>query len=144
MDKLHEQLRVHRGPAHWALYYAASARGTRDERRHSAARAVERQMAELQDGLATLGTIASTAPFIGLFGTILGVMRAFKDLGSMSGAGPNVVAVGISEALVATATGLFVAIPAVVAYNGFSRRSQRLSEELSWLAEEVQERAPLV
>src|SRR3989338_5226960 len=95
--------------------------------------------AGMQRGMPTLGTIASTAPFIGLFGTVVGVMRAFKDLAGAAGAGPGVVAIGISEALVCTAAGLFVAIPAVAAYNYFNNRTQRFAEEMSWVSEEILE-----
>jgi biopolymer transport protein ExbB/TolQ len=64
-----------------------------------------------------VGTIGNLAPFVGLFGTVLGIIRAFRDIGQVGAAGPAVVATGISEALVATASGLFVAISAVIAYN---------------------------
>lgn len=101
----------------------ASARG-----RRSALEAAETQiLAEklvLERGLIFLGTLGNNAPFIGLFGTVLGIIKAFHDL-SVSGTGNSqVVMRGISEALVATAIGLLVAIPAVIAYNGFSRRVQ--------------------
>jgi biopolymer transport protein ExbB/TolQ len=67
--------------------------------------------------LSIVGTIGNLAPFIGLFGTVLGIIRAFRDIGQVGAAGPAVVATGISEALVATAAGLVVAITAVIAYN---------------------------
>jgi biopolymer transport protein ExbB/TolQ len=66
-------------------------------------------------------------------------MRAFRDLAGAAGAGPGVVAIGISEALVCTAAGLFVAIPAVFAYNYFNQRSQRFCEEMGWISEEILE-----
>jgi biopolymer transport protein ExbB len=74
-------------------------------------------------GLSFLGTLGNNAPFLGLFGTVVGVIRAFSDLavGGVKGAGAGAVMAGISEALVATAVGIFVAIPAVVAFNGFNR-----------------------
>ena len=111
----------------------------RDERKRSAQRAGDRALSLLQRRIALLGTIASTAPFIGLFGTVVGVMRAFKDLAGAAGAGPGVVAIGISEALICTATGLMVAIPAVFAYNYFNNRATRFSEELTWVSEEILE-----
>lgn len=77
-----------------------------------------------------LGTIGSTAPFVGLFGTVLGIIRAFSDLAAAQGASPSAVADGIAEALVATAAGLFVAIPAVIAYNYFVRAAGRCALEL--------------
>lgn len=112
---------------------------TREERKRSAQRAADRAVSLLQQRINLLGTIASTAPFIGLFGTVVGVMRAFKDLAGAAGAGPGVVAIGISEALVCTATGLFVAIPAVAAYNYFNTRTQRFGEEMNWISEEILE-----
>lgn len=72
--------------------------------------------------LSLLATIGSNAPFIGLFGTVLGIIKAFHELKQESGVGIQAVSSGISEALVATAVGILVAIPAVVAYNLFQRR----------------------
>ncbi|HXS99743.1 MAG TPA: MotA/TolQ/ExbB proton channel family protein [Elusimicrobiota bacterium] len=109
----------------------------REERQRAAERAIGRAVAELETGMGTLGTIASVAPFIGLFGTVVGVMRAFHDLAAAAGAGPGLVAVGISEALVTTAAGLLVAIPAVAAFNHFNTRIARFHEELGWTVEEV-------
>ncbi len=77
--------------------------------------------ADLEKGLTTLATLGSNAPFIGLFGTVLGIIQAFGALSS-SQSDATAVMTGISEALVATAVGLFVAIPAVVAYNVYSRK----------------------
>jgi biopolymer transport protein ExbB/TolQ len=93
-----------------------------------------REIAGLERYLGVLGTIGATAPFVGLFGTVLGIIRAFSDLAGETGAGPSVVAAGVSEALVATAAGLFVAIPAVMAYNFFVRAARRQSLELETLA----------
>lgn len=70
-------------------------------------------------GLTVLGTLGNNAPFIGLFGTVIGIIKAFNDLAINPDGGPEVVMAGISEALVATAVGLMVAIPAVVAFNYF-------------------------
>jgi biopolymer transport protein ExbB len=91
----------------------------------------------LEKRLSFLGTLGANAPFIGLFGTVLGIMHAFKDLSLAEGGGGPAVMAGIAEALVATAVGLLVAIPAVVAYNVFHRRlhvvlerSKRLSQIL--------------
>jgi biopolymer transport protein ExbB len=72
--------------------------------------------------LAVLATIGSNAPFIGLFGTVLGIIKAFHDLSQQAATGATTVTAGISEALVATAVGLLVAIPAVIAFNVFQRR----------------------
>ncbi len=83
-------------------------------------RARQRQLLERR--VAVLGTLGNNAPFIGLFGTVLGIIRAFHELAQNAQAGAQTVMVGISEALVATAVGLMVAIPAVLAYNYFTRR----------------------
>lgn len=89
---------------------------------------------EAEHRLAALGTIANVAPFIGLFGTVIGVIRAFQAIAIKASAGPSVVASGIAEALISTAAGLFVAVPAVIAYNYFLKRSRRLSLELGRIA----------
>lgn len=83
----------------------------------------ERQ--KLDHGLVVLGTLGSNAPFIGLFGTVIGIMQAFTDLANSPGGGPSVVMAGISEALIATAVGLGVAIPAIIAFNGYMRVVKR-------------------
>ena len=78
----------------------------------------------LEKSLSFLATVGSNAPFIGLLGTVLGIMKAFNDL-ALSEGNANAVMTGIAEALVATAVGLFVAIPAVVAYNYFQRKVKK-------------------
>jgi biopolymer transport protein ExbB len=84
--------------------------------------------------LAFLGTLGNNAPFIGLFGTVLGIIRAFFDLSLNPGAsGASAVMAGVSEALVATAVGLFVALPAVVAYNLFQRALRRATQRATSL-----------
>lgn len=80
---------------------------------------------KLDHGLVILGTLGSNAPFIGLFGTVIGIIQAFSDLANNPAGGPSVVMAGISEALIATAVGLIVAIPAVIAFNGFQRVVRR-------------------
>jgi biopolymer transport protein TolQ len=77
-----------------------------------------------------LATVGSTAPFIGLFGTVWGIMKAFKDIGRMGSANLATVAPGISEALIATAAGLAAAIPAVIAYNFFLSRIKVITSEM--------------
>lgn len=129
-----------KGPASDVVMAALRGPSGKEERRAAAERTLEREVAALERGLPVLGTIGSTAPFIGLFGTVLGVMRAFRDLAGAANAGPGVVAVGISEALIATAAGLFVAIPAIVAYNYFTSRANRFSDELRWLTDEILDR----
>jgi|SRR4051812_49272825 biopolymer transport protein ExbB len=96
--------------------------------------AKSRQRLRLERNLAFLATLGSNAPFIGLFGTVLGIIKAFHDLAKSQGTGPSVVMSGISEALVATAVGLMVAIPAVVAFNYFSRRVRTAMAKVDWMA----------
>jgi biopolymer transport protein ExbB/biopolymer transport protein TolQ len=86
--------------------------------------------AELKRGVSTLATIGSTAPFVGLFGTVVGIINAFKGISSEKSTGLGAVAGGISEALVTTAVGLFVAIPAVWMYNYFSGRIEAFDVEM--------------
>ncbi len=88
---------------------------------------VKQDRLRLEKGLSVLGTLGSNAPFIGLFGTVLGIIRAFAYLGSQSGS--NAVMSGVSQALYATALGLFVAIPSVIFFNIFTKQSKDL---LSW------------
>jgi biopolymer transport protein ExbB/TolQ len=94
-----------------------------------------RERLSLDRGLVVLGTLGNNAPFIGLFGTVLGIIQAFHALSLNPGGGAPVIMAGISEALIATAVGLMVAIPAVIAYNGF----QRLIKNRIAQAESVQE-----
>ncbi len=96
-----------------------------------------RWMAPLENNLVILGTVASTAPFIGLLGTVLGIIQAFRAISMSLGGGPSVVANGIAEALVTTAAGLIVAIPAVVAYNYFNRNLQALEGRLQLAVEDI-------
>jgi biopolymer transport protein TolQ len=84
----------------------------------------------LERGLSFLATIGSSAPFVGLFGTVVGIMNSFHQIGQSGAASFSVVAPGIAEALFATAVGLFAAIPAVIAYNYCSARHVKLLERL--------------
>jgi biopolymer transport protein ExbB/biopolymer transport protein TolQ len=86
--------------------------------------------AELKKGVSSLATIGSTAPFVGLFGTVVGIINAFKGISSEKSTGLGAVAGGISEALVTTAFGLLVAIPAVWAYNYFTGRIDAFDVEM--------------
>jgi biopolymer transport protein ExbB len=109
--------------------------------------AVERERVQvslkLRRNLWILGTIGATAPFVGLFGTVAGIMRSFRDLGvdvSSGGTGGTAaVMAGISEALIATAAGILVAVEAVVLYNYFQARLARVAVELKLLADEFVE-----
>ncbi len=93
---------------------------------------------KLERFLSILGTMGNIAPFIGLFGTVIGIIRAFGDLAVSGSGGPSVVAAGIAEALITTAAGLVVAIPAVVAYNYFLRRVGTIMEEIEAATKKVQ------
>ncbi len=99
---------------------------------------LERVRLEYERRLAFLGTLGNNAPFIGLFGTVLGVIRAFADLASHPGAGgAGTVMAGISDALIATAVGLFVALPAVVMFNLFQRWLRRATQRSTALGHAV-------
>jgi len=86
---------------------------------------MHREQARLESGLGVLASVGSTAPFIGLFGTVWGIMGALKNISHAGSAGLDVVAGPIGEALIATAMGIAVAVPAVLAYNYFLRRLRR-------------------
>ena len=94
-----------------------------------------RERMRLERNLAFLATLGSNAPFVGLLGTVLGIIKAFHDLSGAAVGGPGVVMAGISQALVATAVGLGVAIPAVVAFNYFNRRVRARMVEIDWMAQ---------
>jgi biopolymer transport protein TolQ len=100
-------------------------------------RAAAKEVNHLESWMGMLGTIGSTAPFIGLFGTVYGIMDAFLSIGNQQNANLPVVAPKIAEALIATAIGLVAAIPAVMAYNFFARRVQELSDTLETFAADV-------
>jgi biopolymer transport protein ExbB len=97
---------------------------------------LRRERPAYERGLGFLGTLGSNAPFLGLFGTVVGIIKAFADLGvgAAKGAGATAVMSGLSEALVATAVGIFVAIPAVVAFNAFGRRLRAVTTRAEALA----------
>ncbi len=106
-------------------------------------RAAAKEVTHLESWMALLGTIGSTAPFIGLFGTVYGIMDAFLSIGNQQNANLPVVAPKIAEALIATAIGLVAAIPAVMAYNYFARRVQEIADTLEAFAADVAARAKL-
>jgi biopolymer transport protein TolQ len=98
--------------------------------------ALSREQDRVDRSLGFLATVGSTSPYIGLFGTVWGIMNAFRGLANVQQATLAVVAPGISEALIATAMGLFAAIPAVIAFNRFSNVSGRLVNRYDTFAEE--------
>lgn len=101
----------------------------------AASRAVERStlltVSDFKRGIGSLATIATTAPFIGLFGTVIGIINSFRGMAMSGSGGIGAVSAGIAEALVATALGLFVAIPAAWMFNHFTNRLERLQIEMS-------------
>ena len=101
----------------------------------SGRRAIERETlmttAEMKKGLGNLATISTTAPFVGLFGTVVGIINAFRGMAISGSGGLGAVSAGIAEALATTAFGLFVAVPAVWMYNYFLNKVERFSVEMS-------------
>lgn len=98
--------------------------------------ALAREEEKLDTHLPFLATVGSTSPYVGLFGTVWGIMNSFRGLANVQQATIATVAPGISEALVATAMGLFAAIPAVIAYNRFSQRSEALFSRYETFSDE--------
>ena len=109
--------------------------GTRERLGIAMNSAVAGEVDRLAEKIGTLATIGSVAPFVGLFGTVWGIMRSFTAIAAENNSSLAVVAPGIAEALFATAIGLFAAIPAVIAYNAFSQRLNRLESRLGRFAD---------
>jgi biopolymer transport protein ExbB/biopolymer transport protein TolQ len=108
---------------------------------NSAERAVERNMmiitSELKRGLAVLATVGATAPFVGLLGTTMGVVNAFQGMATSGSGGIAAISSGISEALITTAFGLLVALPAVWAFNYFTNKIENLVVEMTYTSKEL-------
>ena len=108
---------------------------------NSAERAVERNMlveiVSLKRGLAVLATVGSTAPFVGLLGTVFGIINAFAAMGASGSTGIAAITVGIAEALIATGFGLMVAIPAVWFFNYFQTKIDNLTAEMTYVSKEM-------
>jgi biopolymer transport protein ExbB len=108
---------------------------------NSAERAVERNMmiilAELKRGLGILATVGATAPFVGLLGTTMGIVNSFQGMATAGTAGLGAISAGIAEALITTALGLLVAIPAVWAYNYFTTKIENLTVEMTYTSKEM-------
>ena len=111
---------------------------TLDSARRAMRAAYQREIDGLEAHLAGLATVGSVSPYIGLFGTVWGIMNAFRGLSNVAQATLAQVAPGIAEALVATAMGLFAAIPAVIAYNRFTHDIDRLASRYESFMEELQ------
>ncbi len=107
-----------------------------DGARRAMRASLQREMDVVESSLSFLATVGSVSPYVGLFGTVWGIMHAFTGLASMQQVTLASVAPGIAEALVATAIGLFAAIPAVVAYNRFARDIDRVANKLDTFIEE--------
>lgn len=126
-------------------YQQKSARGTLPPEAviEAAGRAVERSslvtLTRLRRGLGTLATIATIAPFVGLFGTVVGIMHCFRDIAAHGPGGFATVSQGIAEALVTTALGILVAIPAAWMFNAFTERIERLRVEMESSSAELLE-----
>ena len=108
---------------------------------NSAERAVERNMmiilAELKRGLGILATVGATGPFVGLLGTTMGIVNSFQGMATAGTAGLGAISAGIAEALITTALGLLVAIPAVWAYNYFTTKIENLTVEMTYTSKEM-------
>jgi biopolymer transport protein ExbB/TolQ len=111
--------------------------GGRDEKERAGQYALQTEINRLETYVPILGTVGSTAPFVGLLGTVLGIIKSFQDIAMHAGAGPEIVSAGIAEALIATAFGLIVAIPAVMFYNYCVHKIQRLTQEIDLATYEV-------
>ena len=115
--------------------------GSRDEMLEAAHRAIERatavNLADMKRGLSGLATIGATAVFVGLFGTVVGIINAFRGMALTGSGGIGAVSAGISEALVCTAFGLFVAVPAVWAFNYFTTKVEGFNVEMDNSASEL-------
>lgn len=126
------------GVAEWRRSTAGKtvdAAGTRERLATTMGAAAAHEVDQLSDRLNVLATVGSVAPFVGLFGTVWGIMRAFTSIASAQNSSLAVVAPGIAEALFATAIGLFAAIPAVIAYNRFSHGINRIEARLNRFAD---------
>ena len=124
-----EFTRLHQQPN---IHPEATLEGAQRAMRIAQAREIE----TLERNLAFLATVGSTSPYVGLFGTVWGIMTSFRALGAVQQASIAMVAPGISEALIATAIGLFAAIPAVIAYNRFSNELERIVQNYDTFQEE--------
>jgi biopolymer transport protein ExbB/TolQ len=98
---------------------------------------ISETLIQLKRGLGFLATIGSTAPFIGLFGTVAGIINAFRNIAATGSGGMSVVSGGIAEALVTTALGIFVAIPAVVAFNHFTGRIEAFHVQMNRVSSQL-------
>jgi biopolymer transport protein ExbB len=105
-------------------------KGNREAKERACQHSLQNQINNFESFIPVLGTIAATAPLIGLLGTVTGIIKAFQSISGQTGGGPEVVAGGVAEALITTAFGLIVAIPAAMTYNYFIRQTQRMAQSI--------------
>jgi len=129
LDAAVEYCEKHQKPVAAAALAVLEQNGDAAARERALEHAIEAEVHQLEAGVAALGTIASIAPFVGLLGTVIGIIKAFGNIAVSSGGGAEVVSAGIAEALVTTACGLLVAIPSVVAYNYCVHKIKFLARE---------------
>jgi len=134
LAKLRDARSMEAAVARACLAHADEGPASVDERK---AAALERERGRYERRLAFLGTLGANAPFVGLFGTVLGIIRAFHDLAGNSLQGTQAVMAGIAEALVATCIGLVVALPAVATYNAFTRHVERATSSAEAIAHDI-------
>jgi biopolymer transport protein ExbB len=134
LGKLHGAPSMEAAVARACLAHAAD--GAAAVESHKAA-AIEEERLRYERRIAFLGTLGNNAPFVGLFGTVLGIIRAFHDLAGSSAQGTQAVMAGIAEALVATGVGLLVALPAVATYNYFVRRVETATARAEAIAHQI-------
>ena len=133
----------HQVPVARAVLAVLEQNGNRESRERALEHTIEQEVHQLEGGVAALGTIASIAPFVGLLGTVIGIIKAFGSISVSNGGGAEVVSKGIAEALVTTACGLLVAIPSVAAYNYCAHKIKNIAKEtdlavyevVAWLSE---------
>lgn len=134
-------VKIFRSGFHAFSQFQQSGKHSRDEILSGSERAMQiaesKILDEMEKPLSFLATIGSVSPYVGLFGTVWGIMTAFQALGAVQQASIGMVAPGISEALIATAIGLFAAIPAVIAYNRFSQQVARLQNYFETFSAEL-------
>ncbi len=117
-----------------AIFKAPS---NREDKERMLQRSIQALVLKYEMRISVLGTVASVAPFVGLLGTVIGIIRAFHAVASTSAGGASAVAIGISEALVGTAAGLVVAIPALLAYNYFANQIRHMTQDWELTGQDI-------
>lgn len=114
--------RENSAPARVARALLQCGAATREDLEHASAAAIDKESVSMERNLIVLGTMSNVAPLMGLFGTVMGIIRSFRDIALTGSGGSSVIAMGVSEALLTTAVGIVIAVIATVCYNGFIRR----------------------